>query len=707
MMMMMNIVGLLGLLLSASLGSSVMLLSSPFDPNFVKHHPAEMMKSTEKLSSKEQEKAVDDHLIVAQEKAAAASEVFDEVTRLLEDVTAGKLAAASDSIQSKPEENFQKTEKCIQETIEKSRDVATNVEHTVLDTVDSAKEKISETAATAKDTAARAVEKTKEAAKGAYDIASSTLGSAKEKTSDVIGSVKERLEEAVDLAKDSKKETSDAAAHSTGKEKICNAAESTENSVLGTVAGGLTQDTTEFLSDTFKGTATNAAADDDESESAKAKSRAGSQGALHIPGDYTEDQKKPGKYSEDASDKSSELYEAKVQIPHDVLEKIKVVGDAQEGVKDKLGVIAQTVGWRWVGVIMGYDPSQLSPYEIVLGDVKYVWEGDRHHHPETLINKILRSIKGVAKNVSQMLWFSGGSQKHKVHQASKGMTHGREENFGVEKNLVDANKDATVNDHYADDAIYKGKECLMEGKTSSAAGKEYKSGHVQPNKDVNQACSDLQGAVGWLQDNTTSEAAKQHRTWKHVFFSRPKGFHLSLIRLLHLFTFSIISGSAMWVTFVSGLILSTSLPRQQFAYVQSRIFPIYLTILATGELVLCLLHSLLHPWFSADRLERWQLQNIVWTLIATLFNLLVLEPRETKALYQKLKLEKLDEGRRVHETTTTPEDTVPVEQEGKQMKIEEINKKLKTLHMYSSALNLLTLAGLMWHLWYLARRCVI
>ncbi|CAM6004072.1 unnamed protein product [Sphagnum balticum] len=433
--MMINIVGLLGLLLLSSLGSSVMLLSSPFDPVSVKNHPAEMMKSTEKLSSKEQEKAVDDHLIVAQEKAAAASEVFDEVTRLLEDVAAGKLAAASDSIQSKPQENFQKTEKCIQETIEKSRDVAANVEHTVLDTVDSVKEKISETAATAKDTAARAVEKTKEAAEGAYDISSSTLGSAKEKMSDVIRSVKERLEEAVDLAKDSKKETSDAA-------------ESTKNSVLGTVVGGPTQDTTESLT-------------------------------------------------------------------------------------------------------------------------------------------------------------------------------------------------------------------------------------------------------------------KQHRTWNHVFFSRPKGFHLSLIRLLHLFTFSIISGSAMWVTFVSGLILSTSLPRQQFAYVQSRIFPIYLTILATGELVLCLLHSLLHPWFSADRLERWQLQNIVWTLIATLFNLLVVEPRETKALYQKLKLEKLDEGRRVHETTTTPEDTVPVEQEEKQMKIEEINKKLKTLHLYSSALNLLTLAGLMWHLWYLARRCVI
>jgi hypothetical protein len=125
-------------------------------------------------------------------------------------------------------------------------------------------------------------------------------------------------------------------------------------------------------------------------------------------------------------------------------------------------------------------------------------------------------------------------------------------------------------------------------------------------------------------------AEKLPHSWKQMFVSRPRGFLLSLIRLLHLFTFSIIYGSALWVTFVSGLILSNNLPQQQFSFMQSRIFPIYLRLLAAGELLLTMLHSLLHPWFSADKLETWQLQNFVWILVATLINLLVFEPWETK-----------------------------------------------------------------------------
>ncbi len=125
-------------------------------------------------------------------------------------------------------------------------------------------------------------------------------------------------------------------------------------------------------------------------------------------------------------------------------------------------------------------------------------------------------------------------------------------------------------------------------------------------------------------------AVKPLRSWKQMFVSRPRGFLLLLIRLLHLFTFSIIYGSALWVTFVSGLILSNNLPQQQFSFMQSRIFPIYLRLLAAGELLLTMLHSLLHPWFSADKLETWQLQNFVWIWVATLINLLVFEPWETK-----------------------------------------------------------------------------
>ena len=108
------------------------------------------------------------------------------------------------------------------------------------------------------------------------------------------------------------------------------------------------------------------------------------------------------------------------------------------------------------------------------------------------------------------------------------------------------------------------------------------------------------------------------------------GFLLGLTRLLHLFTFSTIYGSAFWVTFVSGLILSKNIPRQQFGYVQSRMFPVYLRVLAAGEGLLFILHSLMHPWFSAETGERWQLQNILLMIVATLINVYVLEPRSTK-----------------------------------------------------------------------------
>jgi hypothetical protein len=88
-MMMMNIVALLGLSLS-SLGCLVMLLSCPFEPILVKNHLAKM-KSTRKLSNKEQDK------------------VFEKVTSLLEDLIVEKCVATYNFITSKHEENFENT----------------------------------------------------------------------------------------------------------------------------------------------------------------------------------------------------------------------------------------------------------------------------------------------------------------------------------------------------------------------------------------------------------------------------------------------------------------------------------------------------------------------------------------------------------------------------------------------------------------------
>lgn len=697
-------------------------------------------------SRKKQDTSADDHLLAAKEKAAAASQAFEEATRLLEDATREKLAALHEV---SPEGILERT-------------------------VDSAQGKISETAATTTDTATKAVEKTKEAAEGAYKTASATLGAAKDKTSDAIGSTTEGMEDAVALEKDKAYETAQSV-----KNKTCNAVESTKDSVLN--AAGAAKDTildnTEFVVERSKGTAANAAEKAKEeaqaadtavlgfaevvkevagktaecllhtaqeagsylpnvgqgvgyvydksadrigheeaqsttenasklSDSAKEELKARSnQQVLHAPAGYGEEE-------------VSEIYKTTTtegKQAHKVLllETKELIGDADanadnapEHVKDELGVIAQTIGWRRVGIIVkDYNPCHLTPFEIVLGDVKYVWVGKPHPKEEqqTFLHKVLRSIKGAADNVRHFLGFSGGVKKKQHHtgvgQASKKrIVDGTE---SVKEKQVDNNAkgDATTMDGYVD-VIYKGKESLMEG--VKAAGQEYEAGRAQASEYADQARSELQGTVGWLQDNTTSEEEKLPHSWKQMFVSRPRGFLLSLIRLLHLFTFSIIYGSALWVTFVSGLILSNNLPQQQFSFMQSRIFPIYLRLLAAGELLLTMLHSLLHPWFSADKLETWQLQNFVWILVATLINLLVFEPWETKLMFDKLRLEK---GGWAHDTT--PEELRIVLQAEKKKKLEEINEKLKTLHTYSSALNLLTLAGLTWHLSYLARRSIV
>jgi hypothetical protein len=194
------------------------------------------------------------------------------------------------------------------------------------------------------------------------------------------------------------------------------------------------------------------------------------------------------------------------------------------------------------------------------------------------------------------------------------------------------------------------------------------------------------------------------RTWKDVFIRKPVGMLLALTRALHLFAFSTIYGSAVWVTFVSGLILSKHVPRQQFGYVQSRMFPVYLRILALGEGLLLVLHSLLNPWFSSENIERMQLLNFVVMIASTLLNAYVVEPRATKVMFERLKVEK-EEGRGL-ENAANPLDATKVLEDQKK-KLKSINEQFKTLHTYSSALNLISLGGLTCHLWHLANRLVI
>ncbi|CAK9205114.1 unnamed protein product [Sphagnum troendelagicum] len=199
-------------------------------------------------------------------------------------------------------------------------------------------------------------------------------------------------------------------------------------------------------------------------------------------------------------------------------------------------------------------------------------------------------------------------------------------------------------------------------------------------------------------------AGKKPHTWKRTILKRPVGLVLALARFLHLLTFATIYGSSLWVTFVSGIILSKNIPRQQFGFVQSRLFPVYLRVVAAGEGLLFLLHSIMHPWLSADTLERQQFQNFVWMIAATLVNVYVLEPRATKVMFERLKVEKEDGRMR---ETGNPAEAIAAASDDYKKNLTAMNERFKMLHSCSSAMNMITLAGLTWHLWHLSRRLII
>lgn len=188
------------------------------------------------------------------------------------------------------------------------------------------------------------------------------------------------------------------------------------------------------------------------------------------------------------------------------------------------------------------------------------------------------------------------------------------------------------------------------------------------------------------------------------------------LRLVHLLAFTTVYGSSMWVNFIGGHVLAKSIPRQQFGFIQSKLYPVYFNAVACGLAICLLAHSAVHPWRSPTKAERWEDYNLIFALFLTLVNMLYVEPRATKALFERLRMEK-EEGRgrdfgdmninadnlsntttqdlHVHSGSCMAGDDVSC-------KMAEVSRRLKAFHGYSSALNMLCLASLTWHLAYLS-----
>ncbi|KAL9229063.1 hypothetical protein vseg_004579 [Gypsophila vaccaria] len=190
-------------------------------------------------------------------------------------------------------------------------------------------------------------------------------------------------------------------------------------------------------------------------------------------------------------------------------------------------------------------------------------------------------------------------------------------------------------------------------------------------------------------------------------------------------------GMGVWVTFVMSYVLAQVLPRQQFGVVQSKVYPLYFKGMV-GCIGLGLLGHLLghRGRVFKTRSEVLQGYNLLSSLLTVLGNLLFLEPRATKVMFERMKLEK-EEGRgldsrgaptRVIDTVVTePTGAAPItattarttvteaqptrpDQDAVKSKLSKLDERLKKLNSYSSLLNIMTLVGLTWHLMYLSQR---
>ncbi|XP_019085616.1 PREDICTED: uncharacterized protein LOC104715813 [Camelina sativa] len=114
-------------------------------------------------------------------------------------------------------------------------------------------------------------------------------------------------------------------------------------------------------------------------------------------------------------------------------------------------------------------------------------------------------------------------------------------------------------------------------------------------------------------------------------------------------------GTCVWVTFVSSYVLASVLGRQQFGVVQSKLYPVYFKATSVGILVGLLGHVLSRRRkLLTDATEMWQGVNLLSSFFMIEANKSFVEPRATKAMFERMKAEK-EEGRGGERTTSEQE----------------------------------------------------
>jgi hypothetical protein len=149
---------------------------------------------------------------------------------------------------------------------------------------------------------------------------------------------------------------------------------------------------------------------------------------------------------------------------------------------------------------------------------------------------------------------------------------------------------------------------------------EYTKGSLEKGKEMGQT----------LKEDVVNNMTEAKEGVKKIVFLSLESFE-SMMSVANLLGFASGYGMCVWITFVSSYVLSRVMPRQQFAVVQSKIYPVYFR--AMGYCLLIALlghvfgHGMRHNKGGGSVLQAW---NLLGSLLTVFVNSVYLEPRATK-----------------------------------------------------------------------------
>ncbi|XP_047063131.1 uncharacterized protein LOC124670700 [Lolium rigidum] len=349
--------------------------------------------------------------------------------------------------------------------------------------------------------------------------------------------------------------------------------------------------------------------------------------------------------------------------------------------------------------------------------------GEAKEKASQVKDKAAETVTNAKGKVSEAAGEAKEKASHVKDKAADTVTSAKGKVSEAAKNAKDKASDiAERAEDYAEDAAESAAEKVARAEEVAKA----KAGEVSKNlTDILRRAREVASDAGAYLLGAPMEAAR------------------TAMAMMHLLGFAIAYGTCVWVTFVSSHVLAAALPRQQLGVVQSKLYPVYFRAMAY-----CIGLALAAHVLGRERgsfAARAQSFNLLSALGLVLANMLLLEPKATKVMFERMKVEK-EEGRgrdmadiidppavtvataatttttttptaagaripvdgtatvRAAKTTTTKSPVTAPDAEMAKSKVVSLSKRLKQLNGYSSLCNVLSLMALTWHLVHLARR---